>query len=379
MLKRYDLVIINRSFWPVYPVIGEGLMRLAENLVPSKKVAVIMQDHKNIDKHLKDSNRGNGIKFFPAKAFTNSSSNLIKRICDAFFFMIWVLICLIITRPKNIYVSTDPPILVPFIVALFSKIMNIKYIYHLQDIHPEATNVITKINLFLLKFLKIIDNFTIQNANSLITLNNEMKIEIINRSNTQKKISIIQNPSIPLNIDTTLKKKKGFVFTGNLGRLQRIPLLIDAIKDYEQRGGLLEFVFAGGGIFSDRIQKLSEETDLVTYCGLISTDQAALILNNYEWALAPIDDQITRFAFPSKISSYVYSGAKILAICNKHTSVAKWVKSNNVGIAIDPKVEELVKIFFKIENFKLDTSFMDLERIELKKIYHMDKFVNNIK
>ncbi len=30
MLKRLDLVIINRSFWPVYPVIGEALMRFAE-------------------------------------------------------------------------------------------------------------------------------------------------------------------------------------------------------------------------------------------------------------------------------------------------------------------------------------------------------------
>ena len=53
MFKRYDLVIINRSFWPVYPVIGEALLRLAENLSHSKKVAVVMQDHDNIKDHLK--------------------------------------------------------------------------------------------------------------------------------------------------------------------------------------------------------------------------------------------------------------------------------------------------------------------------------------
>ena len=80
MFKRYDLVIINRSFWPVYPVIGEGLLRLAENLSYSKKVAVIMQDHANIKNHLKYSKRGLGVKFFPAWAFSNSSSGFIKRI-----------------------------------------------------------------------------------------------------------------------------------------------------------------------------------------------------------------------------------------------------------------------------------------------------------
>ena len=199
MFKRYDLVIINRSFWPVYPVIGEALLRLAENLSHTKKVAIIMQDHDNIKKHLKNSSRGFGIKFFPAKAFSNSSSNLIKRILDAIFFSWWVLICIIKTRPKNIYVSTDPPVIVPFIVAVFSKIMNIKFTYHLQDIHPEATNTIKKLNFFLFKFLKKIDNFSIRSANLLITLNEDMKREIINRSNTERKISIIGNPSIILN------------------------------------------------------------------------------------------------------------------------------------------------------------------------------------
>lgn len=144
MLKNYDLVIINRSFWPNYPVIGEGLMRLAENLSSYKKVAIILQDRDNIKKNAKKFNRGNRVNFFPIYAISNSSSGLLKRIIDAFFFMFWVILCLIITRPKNIYVSTDPPILIPFIVAVFSKIIKAKYIYHLQDIHPEATNSIKK-------------------------------------------------------------------------------------------------------------------------------------------------------------------------------------------------------------------------------------------
>lgn len=379
MFKRYDLVIINRSFWPIYPVLGEGLLRLAESLASSKKVAVIMQDHENIKKHLKKSKRGLGVKFFPSWAFTSSSSSLVKRILDTFFFMLWVLVCLIITRPKNIYVSTDPPVLVPFIVAIFSKIIKTKYIYHLQDIHPEATNVVSKINSYLFKFLKKIDNFTLRNASSLIVLNDEMKMEIINRSNTKKEILIIENPSIPLNIKATFEKKKGFSFTGNLGRVQRVPLLIDSINKYEQMGGLLKFIFVGGGTFSDQINKLSKDNSLVDYYGLVSSDQAGIISTTYEWALLPIEDPITRYAFPSKISSYVCSGAKILAICSKNTSVAKWVQFNKVGIVINPSVNEIVDIFFKIENNDIDNTFIDLNRKELKKRFHMDRFVENIK
>ena len=146
MFKSYDLVIINRSFWPTYPVIGEGLLCLAENLSSCKNVAVITQNHRNIKKKLQESNRGLGVRFYASWAFSDSSSSLIKRIFDSLFFMIWVIFCLLITRPKTIYVSTDPPILIPFIIAIFSKIIKVNFIYHLQDIHPEITNFTIKIN-----------------------------------------------------------------------------------------------------------------------------------------------------------------------------------------------------------------------------------------
>ena len=249
-MDRYDLIIVNRSFWPSSPVIGEGLLRVAESFAFSKKVAIILQNHKDINKHLKKFKRGAEINFFPARAFSNSSSSLVIRVLDSIFFMFWVFFCLIKTRPKIIYVSTDPPIFVPFVIAIFSKIMNYKYIYHLQDIHPEASNVVIKINKSLFSLIKKIDNFTMMRASLLITLNEEMKKKILSRTNIQKEIAIIENPSIPFNIDLSLKKKKGFSFTGNIGRLQRIPLLVKAIKEYIKKGGSLEFEFAGGGILT---------------------------------------------------------------------------------------------------------------------------------
>jgi hypothetical protein len=378
-VDRYDLLIVNRSFWPVYPVIGEGLLRVVESFASSKKVAVILQDHANINKHLKEFKRGAGVNFFPIRALSNSSSSLVIRVLDSIFFTFWVFFCLIRTRPKNIYVSTDPPIFVPFIIAIFSKIMNFKYIYHLQDIHPEASNVFIKMSKILFNLLKKIDNFTMRHAKLLVTLNEEMKIEIINRLKIQKEIVIVQNPSVLINIDLSIQKKRGFSFTGNLGRFQRIPLLINAINKYKEKGGCLEFAFAGGGIFSDEIFKLSKNNSLVTYYGLVSSEQAVSISIEREWALLPIEDEITKFAFPSKISSYVNSGAKILAICGENTTVAKWIRSNRVGITIAPTLDKIVEFFFNIEKHNVNFSSINLDQKELKKNLHMNVFVKDIK
>lgn len=378
MFKRYDFVVINRTLWPKYSIISTALLNLLEKKLNSNtKVALVAQCNNHNKADLHKSKRSIGIKFFLAKAFSNSSSSLMIRIFDSLFFMLWVSILLIITRPKNVYISTDPPLIVPFIVALYSKFSSSKFIYHVQDIHPEATNLFVNINIFLLNILKKIDNFTLCRASKIITLNEEMKLQIILRSKTKKEIKIISNPSVPHN-SLKLIKKKGFFFTGNLGRFQRIPLLLDAINEYSKKGGILKFIFIGGGIYANKILEQSKNNPLVKYFKKMPFLKAKIIAENYEWALAPIDDQITKFAFPSKLSTYACTGAKILAICGEQTSVAQWTQDNRLGVAVKPKIEDLVEIFFQIEKQTLQDTFIDLERYQLKKDLSLDKFVNNL-
>ena len=378
MFKRYDFLVINRSLWPKYSIISTALLTLLENKLNSNtKVALVAQCNNHNKADLYQSKRSLGIKFFLAKAFSDSASSLMVRIFDSLFFMLWVFVVLIITRPKNVYISTDPPVIVPFIVALYSKLASSKFVYHVQDIHPEATNLFTSINIFLLNILRKIDNFTLCRANQIITLNEEMKAQIILRSKTQKEIKIISNPSVPVNFLKLIKKRRGFFFTGNLGRFQRIPLLLDGINEYFKKGGKLKFVFVGGGIYANKILEQSKHNPCIKYFNKMSFTKAAIFSKTYEWALAPIDDQITKFAFPSKLSTYACTGAKILAICGEHTSVAQWIRSNQLGVVVKPKIEDLVEFFFQIEKNTLQDVFIDLERNQLKKDLSLDKFVNN--
>ena len=46
-----------------------------------------------------------------------------------------------------------PPVLVPFIVMLIQQGFGARYIYHLQDIHPEATNVVLPVRPIVFRFL----------------------------------------------------------------------------------------------------------------------------------------------------------------------------------------------------------------------------------
>jgi glycosyltransferase involved in cell wall biosynthesis len=374
------VAIINRSFWPVYPVIGEALLRFAEEAaVRGNAVSVIMQDHSGIKAKLTESGRGEGVRFYPVKALTTSASGVFLRAFDAFFFMFWVLAVLLWLRPSKVYVSTDPPVVVPFIVMLYSRLFGAEYIYHLQDIHPEAANVVLPINKWVYRLLLKMDVLSMRKAKCLITITEQMCTVIRSRSGTVAPVHVVSNPAISFDgIKKAKMKNAGFSFCGNAGRLQRIPLLIRAIESYFEQGGELEFAFAGGGVYSDRLAELSAKFERFYYHGLVSSTEAAQINADYHWALLPIEDEVTRYAFPSKSSSYVFSGASIMAICGAQTSVAKWIEDNRVGLVVMPDVEAIVSAFFDIERGVCERAGNELSRDALKETLRFEVFIESL-
>ena len=349
--KPIKIAIINRSFWPVYPVIGEALLQFAQGAARRGHfVSVIMQDHVGIKGKLAEAGRGEGVRFYPIKALTTSASGTLFRAFEALFFMLWVMAVLLWVRPERVYVSTDPPVVVPFIVMIYSKVFDAEYIYHLQDIHPEATNVVIPVNKWIYILTLKMDALSMRKAKRLITITDQMATEIRLRSRTQAPINLLANPAVSFeNIDTSKPKIPGFSFCGNAGRLQRIPLVLSAIKTYFKEGGELDFTFAGGGVYANDIKDFSKEFSRFHYRGVVSSTEAAQINADCTWALLPIEDEVTRFAFPSKSSSYVFSGANILAVCGEETSVAQWVNANRVGLVVMPNVKAMVETFFDIE------------------------------
>lgn len=378
-MNNCKLAIVNRSFWPVYPVIGEALLRFAEKAADNTDVSIIMQDHADIRARLVEEDRGRGVRFYPAKAWTTSSSSVFARALDAVFFMLWVSVCLLRIRPNKVYVSTDPPVIVPFLVMVYCKVFGAEYIYHLQDIHPEAANIVVPVNKIIYRSLRWMDCAVMRNASRLITITENMADYLRERSGTKVVIDIVDNPAVSFEgIYQGVDKIAGFSFCGNAGRLQRVPLLVKAIEKYLIEGGTLKFAFAGAGVFSGLLKELADKFSAVTYFGLVDSRKAAQINVDYEWALLPIDDEVTRYAFPSKTSSYVFSGARILAICGRDTSVSKWVENNKVGLSVEPEVNAIVSAFREIERSNFELLSLDMDRALLKERLKFDVFVSNL-
>ncbi|UAW99470.1 glycosyltransferase [Halopseudomonas nanhaiensis] len=347
--KRTDLAIVNRSFWPDSQVIGEGLLQFAETAARDHTVCVLTQTSGNLEQTLADAGRGANVQIRACRSYTTSGSGLAKRIAEAIFFMAWTFFSLVRVKPATVYVSTNPPVVVPFVVAVYCRLFRAAYVYHLQDIHPEAANIVVPLNRLVFKVLQALDNFTIRNAAAAVTLSEDMRTYINARASGDIPIHLLDNPSFDRVPAQTGLPEGDVVFCGNAGRLQRIPLVVAAIRAYLKAGGGLRFTFAGGGVHAQDIEALASEYEQVQYKGVISAVEAAELVAGHRWALLPIDDEVTRYAFPSKSSGYALSGAGVLAICGEGTSVARWVRDLNLGVVCEPEHDALIACFSSLE------------------------------
>ena len=346
-----SIAIVTRSFWPESAAIGEALLLLAESLSRKSRVRVIAQAGKGFQRQLRAQQRGKNVNFSMLPAFTTSSSHLALRVLELIVFGFHVFILLCWYRPKKVYVTTNPPIAVPFLVRLYCEMFGKRYVYHLQDLHPEATQVVTRKNNAFLTVLRRIDSKTITRASKIITLTDQMRNYVHERVGTAHRMEIVllENPAIGEKALADAVRNKGMVFCGNAGRLQLIPLLLGAIESYIEKGGLLPFAFAGGGVYAPKIKELANRHPQVNYLGVLPGYKAAELMQQYTLGLMPIEDEVLHYAFPSKSSSYVTAGCQVVAICGANTSVAQWVESNRFGYVVAPNIEAIVRLFVQLE------------------------------
>lgn len=374
------LMIINRSFWPRYHIVGDALLYFSE--MAKRKgldVYVVIQDPGTIQSCLSKAARGEGIKFLALKALSSSSSNLFFRIIELFIFSFWVAWSLMRVRPQKIYVSTDPPILIPLIVLAYSRLMRCQFYYHLQDIHPEVgVHVYGKKNI-LMKLMIKVDSLTMKYADRLATITSRMKKNIKERSKTKVEIVCIDNPALGnSSAEKIIKKRNGVIFCGNAGRLQLIPLIMQSVDEFYNRGGRLPVVFAGEGVYAKELLKFSKKHRYCEYLGVVSASEASSLVSLYKWGLLPIKDEATDFAFPSKSSTYIMNDTNILAIANLNSFISSWVTENRVGVCIIPKVENIVDALFKIENEELGLHVDEDLRGALKHNLQINTFVEKM-
>ena len=264
------------------------------------------------------------------------------------FFCLFHILKTFLNRPSVCFIiPSTPPFILPFILSMAKTLTfgKLKWIYHVQDIHPEISFV-GKTKTFIYRFLKKLDTYFINNANSVITLSNEMRDAISDRTNVKDiPIEVVNNfvekfEFIDTAFDFITKDKSDgktiFIFSGNVGKFQRVAEVTKLFLNAEDFNGV--FYILGDGEEIPTIEKLISEhvnKDRVKLLGRKPFMEANAISSQCDYGIVSLNPEITKYAYPSKFATYVSMGLKVLAFVDNNSQITSELEEYNIGNVIN--------------------------------------------
>ena len=300
-----------------------------------------------------------------------------------------------IGKGEVVFTGTTPIFLLP-VIYIAKKIKKFKWILLVHDVFPEnliAAKVLKQNNIFY-KILKFFFDKFYAEADKRIVIGKDMK-DLIDVKVSISDSIIIQNWIDHHDIEVQEKNKNKiletlgwqseapiFYFFGNIGRVQGIKNIIDALE-LIPAGQRPKVLFIGGGAYEDelknQIAQLNDQN--IQYIGRLDPSKKSDGLNAGDIAIVTLAEGMYGLGVPSKAYYSMAADKPLLAIMGVESEVSSMIQQHNLGWNVpagEPQI--LANLFLNInQNFnteKLSSSRKVLienysEQIAMKKIFNL--------
>jgi glycosyltransferase involved in cell wall biosynthesis len=358
------ILLIHRYFWPDTVNCGKILWNLTKHFSSEGHNVEVLTSlpsyNFNSQKiYAKKDELIENIKIKRIKLSTEER-NPTKKILNGIKLGFWT-IYLAARNNYDVIISTSiPPITGGFFGALAAYFKKTKFIYFCMDLHPEVGKISKDFsNPILYSALKKIDNWVCSRANPVVVHSLDMKKSLTSRNvNNKFKIEIINNFSISSesfnkslsNENLKLKDKRlTIIFSGNLGRFQALDSVVDAMALLKTTKKIKLILVGEGSVKEDlalKIKRTNANVQIFDYQPLGITKD---MIKKADIGLVSLNANVYKYAYPSKIMTYLEQGKPIIAVLEKESEIVKLMENENYGFCIptlDPKKisQHLIKI-----------------------------------
>lgn len=325
--------------------------------------------------------------------------SLIKRFLYELVISIKFLIkTLRVVEKGSIVFTGTTPIFLLFVLYFVKKVLNFKWVLLVHDVFPEnlVPAKILKEKNFLYKTAKWLFDKIYASADEVIVIGRDMKKLIFQKTNKEN-ITIVQNWIDPSDVGIEIKQNNQilkelswnkddttvFQFFGNIGRMQGVGIILNAIKKMENLH-LAKFIFIGNGAYvselKDQIQAIGSEN--VRYYGSLNQQEKTKGLNACDIALVTLAEGMLGLGVPSKSYFSMAANKPILAIMDQESEVADMVRTHKIGWVASPDDENnlayiLDQIVLSRHELELNSSRAILEQYYSEQVA-MDKILKII-
>ena len=340
------VLLIHRYFWPDSPPYALILNAMAKMLIAEGYQVNVLS---SMPSYKSTSARGglpykqsteDGFDVYRLPVFSNTRGKLLKILSFILFPIMVFFFLLVKPRYNVVTVSSSPPVLLPFFVAVCSKIKRFQLVYHCMDLHPEIGKISGDFgNRLLYRLLMKMELFSCRVAKRIIVLSEDMRDSMIARDySLQDKIVIINNFSLPsydqsydsLALPEKQASTKRLVFAGNLGRFQGLDLIVKALVSFN-RPDDIELLFVGEGVALDKLKQLAAASRNIHFFPHQPVSVAKSIIDSSDFGIVSLIPGVVKYAFPSKTLTYLECGVPVLFFTDDRCEFACFLQSKNLG------------------------------------------------
>lgn len=294
-------------------------------------------------------------------------------------------------------VSGTNPLFLMVLIAVLKIFKPFKWCLLVHDVFPQnlVPAGILKKKSFFFKILNTIFNLVYAQADHIVVIGRDMEM-VLRQKNYKKDITVIPNwvdfKEIELQDknDSELIKQLNwendivFQFFGNIGRVQGIDHLVQAIQLVKHPQA--KFLFIGGGSAVELVKSYIEndkKLNNVAYINELPSNKRSLGLSSCDIAIVTLADGMFGLGVPSKAYFSMAANRPILAIMDENAEVACMVKEHQIGwVDASNSPQQLAQLIDEICD-KEKASKMISPRTILEKHYHQDilleKFIKTLR
>ena len=261
---------------------------------------------------------------------------------------------------ETVFIFSYPPTM--NLVAIVSKkLLRLKTIYSVWELYPEIAQKLHELNSkLLLNLFKKIDNYCLKIIDEVVVNSDELKLYLTQERNiNENKVSVIYHFSNATPSEKPEEILNHIIYTGNLGKPQNIQSFIEKLNKSTIP---FKLTIYGSGSEYEKILNFSSkfiEVNPYTIRSQIIDDT-----KDAPFALVSLSSEITVEGFPGKTFDYLKMNKILIGYSNPNSGLAKFIEEYNVGINIDPNIQNLDEELKKLDNKEsLEKFYQNIENV----------------
>ena len=354
------ITIVYRYFWPDTPPYALMLREMTRWFVEAGHDVEILTAQPSykpgagIEKQVWNETR-DGVHITRIPLLPERGPGIAKLINSALF-PLFAFFKLLFSAKRDLYwTATMPPVVQAGLIGLLARIRGGQFLYHMQDIYPEIATVHGSVSkLFPSRLLLMLDKYTQKHADRIVVLSEDMASSIKARGIAPSKLSVVYNFSLGENgdpeIDVSAIDEPRFIFAGNLGRFQNLDFLLDIFAILQDENYILELV--GDGRARPHLMKRVSDEGLhnIRFHDHMSADDVFEFLQKSTVGIVSLSPEIYRYAFPSKVLTYMAADLPILGLVETESALSEMLHQSKSGATIswDESVEQAAETVKKL-------------------------------